>query len=128
MLPPVCLQGSQDELALGVVDGRTDRQHQIGVGGRVIGSVTVRQRRQMLGADDVARADDHRPLDHVAQLAHVAWPPMAPEHVERALVDTPDGCGHDGLEFLDERLRRGSERSSSRSRSGGSAIAKTLSR
>src|SRR5215470_6779754 len=35
-------------------------------------------------------ADDHRPLDHVLQLPHVARPRIRPQVIERPLVDPPD--------------------------------------
>ena len=45
--------------------------------------------REVLGPDDVARAHDHEPLDHVAQLAHVARPVVGSmKQVERPRRDT----------------------------------------
>src|SRR5262245_10791428 len=44
---------------------------------------------QVLGQDDTARGHDHRALDHVLQLAHVAWPLVAHEPVHGVGSDHP---------------------------------------
>src|SRR5262249_24073524 len=100
------LERSKNELAFGVLAGRSNRDHQIGLSHlrHRLGSHAER-RRQMLGAYHVTRADDDSPLDHVSKLAHVPGPRMPPENVQRALVDTADATAVTILDLLDERLR-----------------------
>src|SRR5262252_1128492 len=100
------LERSKNELAFGVLDGRSNRDHQIGLGHlrRRLGSHAER-RRQMLGAYHVTRADDDSPLDRVPKLAHVSGPSMPSENVQRVLVDAADAAAVTIVELLDERLR-----------------------
>src|SRR5215472_4430953 len=93
LLPSGLLERSKNELAFGVLDGRSNRDHQIGLGHlrRRLGSHAER-RRQMLGAYHVTRADDDSPLDRVPKLAHVSGPPMPSENVQRVLVDAADAA------------------------------------
>src|SRR5512146_2568354 len=43
--------------------------------------------REVLGANDRAAAEHEDALDHVLQVANVAWPGVAREHLERLAVD-----------------------------------------
>ncbi len=62
----------------------------------------VRLQRQVAGAHGRRRADDHRPLDRVGQLAHVARPVVAHEQVERLRLDLAERPVHLRGEALDE--------------------------
>ena len=86
------------------------------------------QRRQVVRRDELAVAQDRRPLDHVAQLADVARPGILLEQLHRLLIDAR---GTDLLftalnSFRNRWMSSGT--SSRRSRSGGSSIANTFRR
>ena len=82
----------------------------------------VRQR------DHLARHHDHQPLDHVAQLAHVAGPAVAAQAGRRAAVEVLRAAPVLARELADEVLGRAAVTSLSRSRSGGTKIGMTLRR
>ena len=71
------IQHEFDEVAL---------ETRVGVGfiGRRRGRLGLRQLyREQCGLDDAAIAQDHRPLECVLELAHVAWPVISRDRIER---------------------------------------------
>ena len=75
----------------------------------------------------VGVAHDHRPLDHVLQLAHVARPRIRAQVIERPLVDAPDRLARLPRVAIDEVLDQ-QRNVVARSRSAGTAIGNTFSR
>ncbi len=72
-LPRVCSQLAQDQLALHVLEGQVPAH---GLGAASVASISS-ARPRISSSRPVAGAHDHRPLDHVLQLAHVAGPVQA---------------------------------------------------
>ena len=97
---------TEDEPALGLVHGRADAQaHVVGplLGGRLHRHGGGGRRRGQVGQpDEVPRAHDDGPLQHVAKLAHVPRPRVAAKHGEGRLVDAPDGSTVSLVELLEK--------------------------
>src|SRR5258706_5349594 len=82
-VPLVGTQRDEDEGPLEGLARLLERALAQAVVGRRLGVRWPERGREVLGADDVARAHDDEPLDHVAQLAHVAGPVVRQEVGER---------------------------------------------
>src|SRR5215475_2498498 len=61
--------------------------------------------RQMGARDEAALAEDHRALDGVAQLAHIARPRMRQQPIARVLREPGGGPAHTTPDVGEERLR-----------------------
>src|SRR5262245_56004565 len=97
-------EGLQDQLALSVLDGGADRQDHVRLGPRRGRHRCLIEGRQVLGAHELVGTDDDRSLDHVAELADVPGPPVAPEEVEGVVVDAADRTPVPLVELVHERL------------------------
>ena len=80
------------------------------------------------GGDRVARHHDHQPLDHVAQLAHVARPGVVLQDRDRARARTSSARRPYSRANSAMKCSASSGMSSCRSRSGGTKIGITFSR
>ena len=63
--------------------------------------VALRERRSL--------AEDHRPLEHVAQLAHVARPRVVQQRIQGTVVDPLDLLVELAVELVDEELEENAE-------------------
>src|ERR1700722_2994825 len=91
----------QDEIALVGIAGLVQRG-EVGLGGAA-GSVAIDQRRQVLALEAGGGGiHDDDALDHVAQLAYVARPGIAHEHIDGFVGDFAGLASVGGCEFLQE--------------------------
>src|SRR5438128_4930925 len=90
-VPVVGAQLGEDVRALEVV-ARVLERPIAGFAHRRRGFLGSQRRRQVLGGDHVARRHDDEPLDHVAELAHIAGPVVGQE--------VPERFGREGLRAL----------------------------
>ena len=63
-------------------------------------------RRQMQRLDARMRADDHEPLDQIAQLAHVSRPGVTRQHGQRRIAEFLGSAAVGGAEFGEEMARQ----------------------
>src|SRR6202030_2075546 len=75
-------------------------------GARSTGIDDAKQVRQILGANRAPFANDHRTLDNVAQLAHVAGPGVRLQRLHALLVGTDHGLLVLRTIVLDEHLNQ----------------------
>src|SRR5438445_728234 len=94
------LQCAQDRIALHLADGR----HRAAAGRRRRRRAPQHVVGQVLDADEPRPAQHHRPLDDVAQLAHVARPVIALELLVRLAGEAADLAVVLPIELLDEAL------------------------
>src|SRR3984957_2748321 len=91
----------QDEIALVGIAGLVQRG-EVGLGGAA-GSVAIDQRRQVLALEGGGGGiHDDDALDHVAQLAYVARPGIAHEHIDGFVGDFAGLASVGGCEFLEK--------------------------